>query len=122
MSVYLVKGKGWRYDFILKGIRHTEAWFKTKAEARKAEVERREELERPIIEGETPTDMGFLELVNRRLDHVKAYNSNSHYRDVGYHCKRWVKEWKEELCSEITTEMIETYLKMRLSVTSYVRK
>ena len=28
MSVYSVKGKGWRYDFTLKGIRYTEAWFK----------------------------------------------------------------------------------------------
>ena len=34
MSVYFVKGKGWRYDFTQKGTRHTEAWFKTKAEAR----------------------------------------------------------------------------------------
>ena len=38
MSVYFVKGKGWRYDFTLKGTRHTEAWFKTKKEARKAET------------------------------------------------------------------------------------
>ena len=34
MSVYLVKGKGWRYDFILEGTRHTEAWFKTKKAAK----------------------------------------------------------------------------------------
>jgi len=122
MSVYLVKGKGkgWRYDFTLKGTRHTEAWFKTKKAATKAEAEKRKEMEKPKTEGLMPTDMGFLDLVNRRLDHVKAYNSSSHYRDVGYHCKRWVKEWKEELCSEITTEMIEAFLKMRLSVSPHV--
>ena len=28
----------------------------------------------------TPTDMAFLELVNRRLNYVKAYNSSSYYR------------------------------------------
>ena len=33
MSVYSVKGKGWRYDFTRKGARYTEAWFKTKKEA-----------------------------------------------------------------------------------------
>ncbi len=39
MSVYFVKGKGkgWRYDFTLKGTRHTETWFKTKAKAKEAE-------------------------------------------------------------------------------------
>ena len=36
MSVYFVKGKGWRYDFTLNGTRHTETWFKTKKEARKS--------------------------------------------------------------------------------------
>ena len=75
MSVYLVRGRGWRFDFTLKGIRQTGAWYKTKTEARKAETERRDELKRPKSVEKTPTDMGFLELVNRRLDHVKAYNS-----------------------------------------------
>ncbi len=37
MSVYFIKGKGWRYDFILKGTRHTSTWFKTKTEAKQAE-------------------------------------------------------------------------------------
>ena len=48
MSVYFVKGKGWRYDFTLNGTRHTEAWFKTKKEARKAEADRREDILSPI--------------------------------------------------------------------------
>ena len=33
MSVYFVKGKGWRFDFTLEGIRYTEAWFETKKAA-----------------------------------------------------------------------------------------
>ena len=47
MSVYSVKGKGWRYDFTHKGTRHTEAWFKTKKEAKEAEAKKRQELKNP---------------------------------------------------------------------------
>ena len=43
MSVYSVKGKGWRYDFTLNGARYTETWFATKKECRQAEAQRREE-------------------------------------------------------------------------------
>ena len=43
MSVYSVKGKGWRYDFILKGQRYTSNWFTTKVAARQAEAKKREE-------------------------------------------------------------------------------
>ena len=47
MSLYFVKGKGWRYDFILKKTRYTMAWFKTKSEAKEAEIKRREEIKNP---------------------------------------------------------------------------
>jgi hypothetical protein len=64
MSVYFVKGKGWRYDFTLKGTRYTEAWFKTKTKAKQAEAEKRKELKNPHQYPEMPTDMAFLDLVN----------------------------------------------------------
>lgn len=67
-----------------------------------------------------PTDMDFLELVNRRLDYVQAYNSKSHFRDVRYHCRRWIREWMGLTCKEITTELIESFLKIRLQVSAYV--
>ena len=91
------QGKGWRYDFTLNGIRHTEAWFKTKTEAKKAEEKRKEELKKPQHE-QTPTDMAFLELVNRRLDHVKAYKSEKYYTDNLYLANRWMKEWGSLQC------------------------
>ena len=47
MSVYSVKGKGWRYDFTHKGTRYTETWFETKRAAIEAEVEKRKELKNP---------------------------------------------------------------------------
>jgi site-specific recombinase XerD len=73
----------------------------------------------PKQEEQTPTAMGFLELVNRRLDHVKAYNSESHYRDHIYLAKRWIKQWKHYSCGEILTDMIEPYLLKRSKVSAY---
>lgn len=109
MSVYSVKGKGWRYDFTLEGERYTEAWFKTKQEAKTAESKRREELkEKRVIA--TQTDMGFLELVNKRLDHVKAYKSDEYYKAYRYMAARWVNRWGEIGCLNITTQMIEDFL------------
>jgi len=95
MSCYSVKGKGWRYELPLNGTRYTGAWFATKKEAQEAETLRREELTRPVVQQtapETPTDMDFLELVNRRLDHVKVYSSERHYTDHFYLARKWVKE------------------------------
>jgi integrase len=118
MSVYLVKGKGWRYDFTLKETRYTGTWFNTKKEAKTAEAKRREELTKPQQETVTPTDMAFLELVNRRLDHVQAYNSKRHYTDHVYYGRRWVKEWGQLKCIEISASTIESYLLKRADETS----
>jgi len=110
MSVYSVKGKGWRYDFTLQGVRHTEAWFKTKRAAAKAEIKRKEELENPQVPEKTPTDMAFLSLVNKRLDYLKAYNSERYYTDHVYMAKRWVKVWGQLKCRDITFEMVQGYI------------
>ena len=121
MSVYFVKGKdkGWRYDFTLKGIRHTEAWFKTKAKARKAESKRREELKNPEPVQEMPIDMVFLDLVNLKLDHVKAYNSDEHYRCYLYMARRWSKKWGDVPCGEITPAMVQKHLLQRRQISAY---
>ncbi len=120
MSVYLVKGKGWRYDFTLQGIRYTEAWFKTKTEAKQAEARKKEEIKNPKPEPETPIDMGFLELVNLRLDHVKVYNSDDHFKDVLYHSRRWIKKWNGLTCRDISNDMIETHVIRRSEVSARV--
>ena len=62
--------------------------------------------------------MSFLELVNRRLDYVKAYNSERHYTDHLYLAKRWVKLWGKLSCSDITGDMIQNYLLQRVRQTS----
>jgi integrase len=119
MSVYFIPKKGWRFDFTLNGTRYTDAWFKTKRKAKEAEAKRKEEILNQKQEKQTPTVMGFLELVNRRLDHVKAYNSESHYRDQIYLARRWVKEWKQKRCGEISTDMIERFVLKRSRVSAY---
>lgn len=120
MSSYFMKGKGWRYDFILKGTRYTETWFKTKKEAQRAEAKKKEELSNPPPILETKTDMAFLELVNVRLDYVKAYNSDRHYHEYLYMARRWTKNWGKLLCKELTTEMIEKFILLRSRVSHYV--
>lgn len=121
MSIYSVKGKGWRYDFTLKGTRHTEAWFTTKKEAQSAEAEKRKEVLNPasLITGPIQTDMEFLELVNRRLDYVKEYNSVRYYTNHIYAAKRWCRLWGKMICSEITSDMIQAFVyKQKKSVSA----
>jgi integrase len=121
MSCYFIKGWGWRYELSLNGSRFTGSGFATKKEAQEAEAKRKEELTRPAAPKtapETPTDMDFLTLVNRRLDHVKVYSSERHYTDHLYLAKKWVKEWQGVKCSEIKPEMIESYLIRRVKKTS----
>lgn len=119
MSVYSVKNKGWRYDFTTKGIRYTETWFKTKKQAKQAEARKREEIKNPSAVQETQTDMIFLDLVNLRLDHVKAYNSERHYQDYRCMARRWLKEWGKLTCPEISTGMVEKFVLKRKRVSAY---
>jgi hypothetical protein len=126
MSVYSVKGKGWRYDFTKTGIRYTEAWFKTKKEAKEAEGRKRQELKNPqslAMDAEqaemTPTDMGFLEVLNLRLDHVRAYKSQKYYVDHVYTARKLAKEWRYLKCGEITLRMVQAYLIKRAKVSAF---
>jgi integrase len=120
MSVYFIKGKGWRYDFTQKRTRYTEAWFKTKKEAKEAEARKRQELKNPLMvaematmEEKTPTDMGFLELVNRRLDYVKAYKCKSYYLEHVYLARRLMKIWHDHSCKDVSTQMVQDYIIQR---------
>ena len=62
--------------------------------------------------------MAFLDLVNFRLDYVKAYNSDRHYTDHIYLAKRWVKQWGKLRCSQISPSMIQSFLLKRFRQTS----
>ncbi len=119
MSVYLKKGKGWRYDFTLKSERYTQAWYKTKTEAKKAEADKRREVLNPQKGSQTPIDMAFLELVNVRLDYIKERHSKQHYADHKSMAKRWVQHWGRLQGTELTSQMIEAFLVMRKRVSPY---
>lgn len=120
MSIYSVKGKGWRYDFTHEGTRVTGAGFRTKAEARRAEAARKEERLKPApVPETTPTDTGFLDLVNQRLDHIQAYRSERHYRETAYVARRWVRRWGKLRCSQITLEQVERFILERARVSGW---
>ena len=125
MSIYLVPKKGWRYEFQVKGIRYTHGFFKTKREAKEAQAQKREEIKNPDPEG--PIDTTFLNLVEQRLDFVKAYNSERHYKDYVYMSRRWVNWpidldrpergiWSYLYCRQITQEMIQKFIFVRKEV------
>lgn len=117
MSVYL-RGKTWRYDFMIKGKRHTGEGFQTKADAKRAEAKHREEVEtRRHLRAQT--DMGFLEMINLRLDYLKDFSSEKYYYETKNRAGRWVKEWKNTVCGEITPEMVEAFLRKRKKVSAY---
>ncbi len=124
MSIYFVEKKGWRYGFTKKGQRYTDQWYQTKKEANRSEAKRKEEILNPSLvpvqtEVETSTDMVFLDLVNLRLDHVKAYNSDSHYTSYLYMGRRWVLQWGQLMSGEITTSMVQKHLIQRRKVSAY---
>jgi len=122
MSVYSVKRKGWRYDFTLGGTRYTGAWFKTQRQAKEAEAKKRAELQQaatPSMPEAIQTDITFLELVNLRLDYIKAYKSEKYYADYVGLGRRVVKQWQKFKAREITRAMIQAYLIKRAKVSAY---
>ncbi|MGA1825361.1 MAG: tyrosine-type recombinase/integrase [bacterium] len=119
MSIYFRKGRGWKFDFTLRNRRYTSTYYKTKSEAKKAEAKRREEIESPKQITQAQTDMDFLELVNRRLDYAEAYNSESHYETFFYFGRKWVKRWKDQRCSDITPDMVQSYVFKRAKVSAF---
>jgi integrase len=120
MSIYFDKRRGYKFDFTLNGTRQTSRYFETKREAKQEEAKRREEILNPPQPVETSTDMVFLELVNLRLDHLKAYNSGKHYQDTFYSARKWAERWGTLKCCEITPHMVRDYLLERRKISPMV--
>ena len=122
MSVYFDKNrKHWKYEFTIKKQRYTGRNFQTKKEAARAEAKRKEEIENPQIQPEPEknqiqTGTDFLTLCNRRLDHVERHNSESHFKDVRGHARRWVKEWGRFPANNITEDMMQPYFDRRAEI------
>jgi integrase len=106
----------------MEGTRYTEAWFKTKKAAKQAEAEKRKELANPRpaeLEETAPIDMEFLSLMNLRLDHVSAYNSDWHYKTYKHMAKRWAKKWGNLPCSGISRDMVKSHILERSRVSAF---
>lgn len=117
MSVYS-RGKTWRYDFMIKGKRHTGEGYRTKAEAKQAEAKHREEVvSRKYLREQT--DMGFLDMINLRLDYLKDFSSEKYYYETKNRAGRWVKEFSNTPCGEIAPEAVESFLRKRKKVSAY---
>ncbi len=63
--------------------------------------------------------MAFLDLVNLRLDHVNAYNSASYYSSYKSMARRWAEEWLDLNCSDITVDIIQSFILERAKVSAY---
>jgi integrase len=63
--------------------------------------------------------MDFLTLVNKRLDHVKAYNSDEHYRSYLYLAKRWANKWGNFMCGELSSVVIQQHLLQRRKISAF---
>jgi len=110
MSVYFTGEKGWRYEFQINKQRYTGAGYKTKAEAKKGIIKHKERIKNPQPIVPEVIDITFLELVESRLDFVKAYGCQRHYRDYVYMARRWIKRWNNLLCNQITQDMIQQFI------------
>ena len=119
MGIYFVPGKGWRYHFKHKKTRYTRAWFKTKKEANQAEAKHREKVKNPHP-SQTQTDTIFLDLINKRLDYMNVYHTKHHYDDCRQMACRWVKNWGDIPCPEITRAMIQEWVIVRSRVSVWV--
>ena len=121
MSVYLVKGKGWRYDFQKNKTRYPSKLFETREQAILSEADKRKELiKEPIMENtgdqsipdstnrhiQAPSqiiqyqkpilpDMDFKTMASIRLDYLEDYNGlgqdGEHYKDNRLAIKKWLK-------------------------------
>ena len=105
------KRKGFRLRFHSERREVHGSMVQTKKAAQAAEAKRREELKNPKPEtDQRPIDITFLELVNFRLDHVKAYNADSHYETYVYMARGWIKKWGNLSCSGVTQRMIQEFV------------
>jgi integrase len=122
MAIFFVKGKGWRYTFHVNKVQYSRAYFKTKSEAKRTQLAHKEMVLNPpppVPAQEEKTPITFGELVDKRLDYVKAHNTKIYYCDYVYMARRWVEKWDEIPCENITRSMIEEFILDRSLVSNH---
>ncbi len=85
----LKKGLRWYYKFDYQGrTYHSEAIYLTKQEAAKAEREKREEAEYQSGSRIKNKEITLLELINERLDYLKAAKTEKYYEESKFYFKK----------------------------------
>jgi len=119
MGAYFIKGRGWRYQFKAMGRRYTQAWFKTKKEAQAAEAKRRKEIkEQELVAKTEETRITFGDLLIKRLNHVKVYNSKIYYEAYRFMAARWLAKWEGVPLEEMTHQMVKEHIEKRAETAS----
>lgn len=99
----------WYYQFMRAGETFKESGFNSRAEAEDAEARAR------IKAGAPTTHMAFSQMVNLRLDYVKAHCTPDHYRKNISRLKQFA-DWKRHDLMAITPDMVRRKM-IRLSET-----
>lgn len=116
MTIYKIKGKGYRFEFQVNKKEYSSKFFEKKKDAIEAETKLKKEVKKAAKNtNTTTTDITFYELLQLRLDYLKAKGPEreKYYNDNRYMGKRWVKEWKDLPCTQITAIMIQKFLNKR---------
>ena len=99
MTVYRHRGL-YRFDFTKNSQRYTGSGYKTKQEAKTAEVEERKKI------GKINTD--FLKLCEKKLEDIELKRSTSHFKENKAIFKKLINRWGTK--KEITRDDIEEYI------------
>ena len=99
MTVAKHHGK-WRYDFLMKGMRHRKGGFATKQEALEAELKARKNLRR--------TNLGFIALCESRLDDILARRTPKYFKENRKLIKKLILRWGDR--KEVSRKDVEEYL------------
>lgn len=123
MPYWRVKGKGWRYQFRFQGKRYSGQWFRTKAEAVAAAAERRKEIiakakENPVA---SPTPSTFFQLATAYLEDAQRRFATKTWKYKRYVYRCFLTHYGDLPLDQLTTPLIEGYLRTRHSNTNYNR-
>jgi len=115
MTCWYIKGKGWRYQFMLEGTKYNGQWFSTKGESRTAREEHRKRLKAEKKKSESPPSWDFDSLVIEYLPEAQRK-----YQPKTWKYKRYVFQCFRDhagnlALDEITPFQISQYLLTRPS-------
>lgn len=105
-------GTKWWYSGQHQGVRyHSQAVYKTKAEALKAERAKIIQIEEELIS--PTTDITFLDLATRRLDYLKTARSKRYFVQNRLTFRRYAKQWGKLSTAGISRQMVHDALTKR---------